>query len=64
MPTSLKITVGAIPVAGRTTSSARIRPASSTVASWSSCLEPKCAYRPLLLIPVAVQSKGDASLVG
>jgi hypothetical protein len=29
--------------AGCTTSSAKIRPASSTVASWSSCLDPKCA---------------------
>ena len=39
--------------AGATTSSAKIRPASWTVASCSSCLEPKCAYRPLLLMPIA-----------
>ena len=28
-------------------------PASSTVASWRSCLEPKWAYTPLLLMPIA-----------
>src|ERR1035441_5379993 len=39
--------------AGCTTSSAKIRAASATVASWSSVLEPKCACRPLLLIPTA-----------
>ena len=40
-------------------------PASATVARWSSCLEPKCAYRPVLLIPVATcRERGDARLVG
>src|SRR5271169_327677 len=34
-------------------------------ASWSSCLELKCAYRPLVLIPVAAcRARGEASPVG
>jgi hypothetical protein len=37
--------------AGRMTSSSNIRAASATVASWSSCLEPKYEDRSLLLMP-------------
>ncbi len=32
------------------TSAWKIRPASSTVANWRSCFEPKWAYTPLLLM--------------
>ena len=39
--------------AGRRTSSSKISSAAPIVASWSSSFEPKCAKRPLLLMPVS-----------